>query len=223
MVPISRSTPSVSAYSRQSTQSEGDHSGAGDEFGAGGRIAPKSRTLRRVETRGPWVKHNDSTLLERRFFTVRSDSVTFPGGATGTYDWIAASDLVRVAAVTDDGMIYIVDQHHYLAGQMWQLPGGGVEPTEQPQQAAQRELAEEVGATADIWRHLGSVWPMPGLTPTRVHLYLAQNLTLGQASPEQSEADLVARPVPISEAVSAARDGTVGCAASAQLILAATR
>ncbi len=173
-----------------------------------------------MRQRGPWTHHSTSPLLERRFFTAMSDQVTTPTGTEGLYDWIQAPDLVRVAAVSGDS-IYIVEQHHYLPDQvLWQLPGGNIDPGEDPDTAVARELSEEVGATAASWRGFGAVLPMPGLTPARVHLFSAEDLHLGDAHPDDTETDLTAKPVPLDIAVQAALDGRIGCAASAQLVLA---
>src|SRR5690349_17891628 len=118
-----------------------------------------------MEQRGPWMRHATEEVWRSPFFRVRSDRVSTPGGAEADYPWVDAPDLVRVAALTSDGEIYVVQQHHYLPDRpgMWQLPGGGVGNGETPEAAAARELHEEVGATGTL-KLVGSVWPMPGLT-----------------------------------------------------------
>lgn len=170
--------------------------------------------------RGPWTVQQSTGVVTLRHFTVHRDVVITPAGMPGSYEWVDTADHVRVAAVDDEGRIYLIRQHHYLPNKvMWQLPGGAVDDGEQPADAARRELAEEVGAQAGIWRHMGAVWPMPGLTPARVHLWLAEQLHLTTSCPEPSEADLTAAAVPLRTAFDAARDGRIGCSASAQLVL----
>ncbi|GAA0534131.1 NUDIX hydrolase [Paractinoplanes ferrugineus] len=174
-----------------------------------------------MEQRGPWMRYATEEVWRGPFFQVRSDRVTTPGGAESDYSWVEAPDLVRVAARTAAGEIYVVRQHHYLPDRpgMWQLPGGGVGDGETPEAAAARELHEEVGATGTL-KLVGSVWPMPGLTASRTHLFVAGDLRVGDETElDESEADLVAFAVPLSRAVAAALDGTIGCAPSAQLVL----
>lgn len=77
-------------------------------------------------------------------FQVRRDEVTGPDGRRGGYDWVQAPDQVRVAALVE-GQLLLVEQYHYLAGALWQLPGGSVDPDDDALTAARRELAEETG------------------------------------------------------------------------------
>ncbi len=154
-------------------------------------------------------------------FGVHAGTMVAPDGTERVYEWVSTPDLVRVAALDDAGGIYVISQHHHLPGRvMWQLPGGAVDPGETPLQAARRELAEETGVRAERWEGIGAVWPMPGLTPARVHLFRAEGLSPGPAAPGVGEDDLVAEVVTLREARDAALSGLVGCAASAQLILA---
>ncbi len=165
------------------------------------------------ERHGPWTWHSMNRLLDGDRFRAFTDEVTDPAGRFGTFDWIEVPDQVRVAALTADGQIYVVREYQYLPRRViWQLPGGDIGRLEEPATAAVRTAAQ-VGVAAGRWRLQGVVWPLPALTPARVHLWLAEDLQPGvEAS--------AAAPMPLADAVAAVLDGTVGCAASAQLILA---
>jgi ADP-ribose pyrophosphatase len=134
------------------------------------------------------------------------------------YDWIETDDQVRVAAIVDD-RILLVEQHHYLVGPLLQLPGGRVEPEEAVLASAKRELAEETGYRGGRWTSRGALFPLPGLTTMRVHLWVARNLRPGPSSLEPGEGDLRVHELRLSAAVSAVASGQIRCAPSAALIL----
>lgn len=160
-------------------------------------------------------------LCETPHLSVHRDRVTRPDGQAGIYDWVEAPDLVRVAALVN-GCLLVVEQYHYLIGRTWQLPGGAVGPEDlDPRAAAERELREETGFDGGCWTSHGALHPLPGLSSLRVHLWVATEPGAGQPrGGDPGEADLKVHRVPVAEAVSAARDGRIGCAASAALVLA---
>lgn len=62
---------------------------------------------------------------------------------------------IRIGAygvIISDGAILLT---HWNAGGAWTLPGGGLDPGEEPTDAAVREIFEETGLTATLDRLLG--------------------------------------------------------------------
>ena len=102
---------------------------------------------------------------------------------------------------------------------MLQLPGGSKEGDESSEAAGRRELAQETGYTGGEWISQGVVYPLPGLTPAKVHLWLVRGAEEGRSHPESSERDLRYLTLPLHAARTAVFAGKVQCAASAALIL----
>jgi 8-oxo-dGTP pyrophosphatase MutT (NUDIX family) len=174
------------------------------------------------EPAGPWQTISSEVVWETRRLRVSRDKVINPSGCEIDYDWVAAGDQVRVAALVAD-RILVVEQHHYLAGRLLQLPGGRIEPEEGALASAKRELAEETGYRGGRWTSRGSLFPLPGLTPARVHLWIARNPRPGEPNLEPGEHDLQVHELRLSEAVAAVAAGRIRCAPSATLILLAAR
>src|SRR5207248_2010484 len=70
---------------------------------------------------------------------------------------------------------------------LWEVPAGTMSPGEPPEACARRELAEETGYTAARWRSLGFLYASPGVLDEKLHLFVAENLTAGEARPEVEE------------------------------------
>ena len=66
---------------------------------------------------------------------------------------VSQKDRVRVIVYRDDGRILLVRSH--FSRQEWALPGGGVNRNESYEQAAVREVLEEVGLKIRNLRYLG--------------------------------------------------------------------
>ncbi len=65
---------------------------------------------------------------------------------------------------------------HAFLGGSWELPGGRVEPGESPEAALVRELAEELGVTAEVVRPLTFSWYRYPDRTVLILFYLARTL-----------------------------------------------
>ena len=91
-------------------------------------------------------------------------------------------------AVDDRKRILLVRQYRLPAEQyLWELPAGKLDPGEKPLQAAKRELAEETGYKARTWKRLVSFFPSPGYVGEKMTIFVATDLTQGEASPMEDE------------------------------------
>jgi ADP-ribose pyrophosphatase len=91
-------------------------------------------------------------------------------------------------AVDGRNRILLVRQYRLPAAKyLWELPAGKLDPGEKPLQAAKRELAEETGYRARTWKTLSSFWVSPGYVQERMTIFLATDLTEGEATPMDDE------------------------------------
>jgi ADP-ribose pyrophosphatase len=82
----------------------------------------------------------------------------------------------------------LVKQHrHAVDGDLWEVPAGMIERGEPPLETAKRELLEETGYRADSLRFLWSIYTTPGFCQERIHFFVADGLTAGEAQPEDDE------------------------------------
>ena len=104
-----------------------------------------------------------------------------PEGKVRTFSVIDCPDWVNVIPVIDtaEGRKFVmVHQWRYGSAELSvEFPGGIVEPGEDPEEGARRELQEETAYKAGHLVKLGSVRPNPAIMSNNVHFYLAENLT----------------------------------------------
>ncbi len=148
-------------------------------------------------------------VFKGKIINVRVDTVLLPDGRTGTREVVEYTGAVAVLALTEDQEVVMVRQYRYPVGrELIELPAGKIETGEDPEDSARRELLEEVGCEALLWRFLGRFYSTPGFTSESMHLYLAQKLTFRDQNPDEGEFVEVIR-VPFVEAVDMALRGTI--------------
>ncbi len=158
-------------------------------------------------------------LASRRIYTGRVvrldvDMVRFPDGSTGELELIRHPGAAAVVPCASDPRgpdptILLIRQFRYATGGMlWEVPAGTLDPGEDPEACARRELAEEAGVTAAELRRLTSVWTTPGFTDEVIHLYMATGLTTGTPARERDEFIEVV-PQPLSQVLNRIKDGEI--------------
>ena len=144
-----------------------------------------------------------------RILDVRLDTVELPNGHGAFREVVRHPGGVGVLALAEEGRVLVVEQFRYPYGKLLlEIPAGKLERGEDPREAGIRELREETGATAGRFESLGQVYPSPGYCDEIIHLYMARDLSFGQAQPDEDEFLQVQR-IPFEELVGRILDGEV--------------
>ena len=99
---------------------------------------------------------------------------------------VKAPDWVNVIPVLSDRRVVLIRQWRYgIAAPTLEIPGGLVDPGENAEEAAARELLEETGYNARKLSLLGSTHPNPAFLSNRLTTYLATDLDLVESDREQ--------------------------------------
>ena len=127
-------------------------------------------------------------VYRSKIFTVAEEEAREPGGFHIERAIVRHRGSAVMMPVDAKGRVLLVRQFRLPAGkELWELPAGRLDPGEKPLVTAKRELLEETGYRARRWRKLISFWPSPGYVAEKMHLFLATDLTEGEARPMEDE------------------------------------
>lgn len=137
-------------------------------------------------------------------FRVLSDRVREPNGKEVSRDVIRHNGSAVILAVDrtkskKDPLILIERQFRHAAQQyLYEVPAGKMDEGEDHLGAAKRELLEETGYRAKKWTKLVRYFASPGFLGEWMQVFLAEELTPGEAQPEEDES-FELQFVPLSE------------------------
>ena len=128
-------------------------------------------------------------IYSGRVLNLRVDEIAQPrGGGRRKVEVVEHAGGVAVIACPAPGKIVLVKQYRHATGaELWEVPAGMIERGEPPIETAQRELIEETGYRAESLRFLWSIYTTPGVCEERIHFFIAEGLTPGEAQPEADE------------------------------------
>jgi 8-oxo-dGTP pyrophosphatase MutT (NUDIX family) len=130
-----------------------------------------ARGWKRVSSE-PFHDHPGFRLLSEGFVSGRT-------GATIDALVVDAPHWVSVLPVTSDGQFVLIRQFRFGSNvEELEVPGGLVDPGEDPIVAAARELREETGYRCERITSLGSVSPNPAFMRNRLHYFVAEGCVL---------------------------------------------
>lgn len=146
--------------------------------------------------------------------------VELEDGSRSRREIVRHPDAICAVVITTEGDTVLVRQYRKaVESSLLEIPAGKIDPGEDAEAAALRELKEEVGFQSGELRHVTDFYSSPGFCNEKLSLFLADQATLGKQDLDHGEFIEVIK-VPFEEAVSMALDGRLGDAKSVAGILA---
>jgi ADP-ribose pyrophosphatase len=116
--------------------------------------------------------------LYTRSFRADLDQVRTENGSVKERLVISHPEAVVVVPVLEPDSVLVVSQYRYAVKQETiEFPAGKVDPGEDVETAARRELIEETGYQAETWQELMTFAPNVAYSTEMIHVYAATGLT----------------------------------------------
>jgi ADP-ribose pyrophosphatase len=127
-------------------------------------------------------------IHDGKIVNLRIDTVRLPDGHEASREIVEHSQAVAVVPVDAEGRVVLVRQYRLpVEAVLLEVPAGSLDPGEDPETAAQRELQEETGFRAGTLERLTGFWVAPGFCTEYIHVYLATSLTEDRLQGDEDE------------------------------------
>jgi ADP-ribose pyrophosphatase len=144
----------------------------------------KEKTLE--ELREVCVKEN--RIFEGIILNLRSDEVRTPSGHIAKREVAEHKSAVGMIALTNRNTVLLVRQYRYAVNEiMLEVCAGLIEPGEDPAEAAEREMQEELGVKARTLHRIGEFYASPGFCTEIFTLFLASDLEESSLPQDEDE------------------------------------
>jgi len=148
-------------------------------------------------------------IYQGKILNLRVDTVKLPNGHEATREVVEHSGAVAIVALTERDEVILVRQYRHAVGKvMLEIPAGKLEPGEQPQECAHRELSEETGCHTTDLQLLFRFFSTPGFANEEMYLYLAKGLTCHNQHPDDDETIEIMH-LPLKEAIEMIKTGEI--------------
>ncbi len=122
-----------------------------------------------------------------KIIDVYRDEVSLPDGRKSVREVCEHPGAVAVLAAERGDLLFVRQYRYAVSAELIEVPAGKLEPGENPEEAARRELREETGFQCAELLHMGSICPSPGILSEVIHLYFARGLTFIGEQPDEDE------------------------------------
>ena len=190
--------------------------------GARRRWRTPTATLGAVAARHPgeWIIHGERIVDDSRRAVLSVAEVELPDGVRFEQYVLRVPAAAIVAVVDEQERVLMMRRHRFVLDRwVWELPGGYLDPDEDPAVCAAREVEEETGWRPHTMQPLLTIQPMVSTIDQDNRLYLARGADPTGADPDINEASAVAW-IPLDEVPDRIGKGEIVGAASVSALLA---
>jgi len=157
----------------------------------------------------PWRTLSTKPIYTNRWLSLREDLVELPDGRTTIYGVVSCGQCVGILPFLDPDTVLLVRQYRYIARRAtWEMPTGGVHAGESIEDAAQRELSEEVGYRAGRLIRVCTYHTSKSVVDETAHLFLGEGIEKLALPPDDTEF-IEVRPFRFQEALAMVLSGEI--------------
>lgn len=122
-----------------------------------------------------WIIHGERVIDDSRRAVLSVASVELPDGVRFEQHVLRIPPSATVVVLDDAERVLLLHRHRFVIDRwVWELPGGYLDPGEEPEGAAAREVLEETGWRPRSIEPLGSFQPMTSMIDSENYLFLAR-------------------------------------------------
>ncbi len=168
----------------------------------------------------PWRVLSSQKIYDNNWISLTEHQVINPSGGAGIYGEVHFKNLaIGILPIDEEGNTWLVGQYRFpTKTYSWEIIEGGGPIADDPIESAKRELAEESGLIAQKFTELQRMHLSNSVSDELAIIYLAQGLTQGESSPEETE-QLTIKKLPFENAYQMVLSGEITDSISIAAIL----
>jgi 8-oxo-dGTP pyrophosphatase MutT (NUDIX family) len=122
-----------------------------------------------------WTIHGEQPIYRSDWVTLSLVDIELPSGGRFDHHVVRMPrDAAAVVMIDAEERVLLLRRHRFITDTWgWEIPAGGIDAGETPEEAAVRESLEESGWRPGPLRELGSYFPTNGLCDQRFHVFVA--------------------------------------------------
>lgn len=167
-----------------------------------------------------WIIHGERIVDDTRSAVLSIADVELPDGVRFEQYVLRVPAAAIVVVLDDADRVLMMWRHRFILDRwVWELPGGYLDPDEDPQLCAAREVEEETGWRPRNMKPLLTIQPMVGTVDQPNIIYLARGAERTGTTPDINEAERLAW-IPLTEVQQRINSGEIVGAGSVVGLLA---
>lgn len=158
----------------------------------------------------PWKVLESKEIYDNNWIKLTEHKVLNPAGGNGIYGEVHFKNIaIGILPLDEELNTWLVGQYRFpTKSYSWEIVEGGGPLNDDPLESAKRELAEETGLSATKFTEIQRMYLSNSVSDELAIIYIAQGLTLGESSPEETE-ELIVKKLPFEQAYQMVTTGEI--------------